>query len=673
MRVSRSLTIKQMAAVFAVVMVFVAVFIVVLLFHFVQQSRYTTATQMESIAHSVRRPLSAAILKADIPQAEAILSQIQPSGILSRADVVLPNQFQALRVSFVTERSVPVLMARIFELPVQISLPLYSLERPANPQPLAYLVLQADSWRMYRTILSTISTLVTAWLLLVLVLTVGITWCINRLIVHPLRRMGRELNDISPQDAVGHQLKIPALHHDDEIGLLVRSYNRNQQAVRRQQDEQVRLSTRFPGSELPNKALLQALVEQDLQAGKPLAMIVLASETLQESAGVLNEEQREALVLTLVSRLQQHLPAGMVLAQVNLYDFAVLARGITDPWQAMQLARQLLAAVNEKLPLNAIYLRPSASVGIAMRIADIRAEQLLRRAVSAAFAARQMGKNQIQFFDPEQMVRAQQRLTEENDILGALENEQFALWLQPQIRLSDERVASVEVLLRQQQPDGSWTLPDGLIDRIESCGLMVTVGNWVLESAVRLLSSWQRRGVEIPVSVNISALQLVQPDLVERLMTLLQRYAIAPGSLILEVTESRRIDDPQAAVNILRPLRHAGVRIALDDFGMGYASLHQLHHMKSVPVDILKIDKNFVSGLPEDGSIVSLILTMARNLNLEAIAEGVETEAQLNWLREAGVEIVQGYLFARAMSPEAFTQRYLTPDSDDDVKNYEKK
>lgn len=150
-------------------------FCTILLFHFVQQSRFTTATQLESIARSVREPLSAAILKADIPEAEAILSRIQPAGIVSRADVVLPNQFRALRMRFILERPVPVTVTRLFELPVQISLPIYSLERPANPQPLAYLVLQADSYRMYKFVMSALATLVTAYLLLVLMLTVALT------------------------------------------------------------------------------------------------------------------------------------------------------------------------------------------------------------------------------------------------------------------------------------------------------------------------------------------------------------------------------------------------------------------------------------------------------------------------------------------------------------------
>ncbi|EFL4495124.1 biofilm formation regulator HmsP [Escherichia fergusonii] len=659
MRVSRSLTIKQMAVVAAVVLVFVFVFCTVLLFHLVQQNRYNTATQLESIARSVREPLSSAILKGDIPQAEAILSSIKPAGVVSRADVVLPNQFQALRKSFIPERPVPVMVTRLFELPVQISLGVYSLERPANPQPIAYLVLQADSFRMYKFVMSTLSTLVTIYLLLSLILTVAISWCINRLILHPLRNIARELNAIPPQELIGHQLALPRLHHDDEIGLLVRSYNLNQQLMQRHYEEQSENALRFPVSDLPNKALLMEMLEQVVARKQTTALMIITCETLRDTAGVLKEAQREILLLTLVEKLKSVLSPRMVLAQISGYDFAVIANGVQEPWHAITLGQQVLTIMNERLPIESIQLRPSGSIGVAMFHGDLSAEQLYGHAVSAAFTAMRKGKNQIQFFEPKQMEAAQQRLTEESDILNALENHQFALWLQPQVDMTSGKVLSAEVLLRMQQPDGSWELPDGLIERIESCGLMVTVGQWVLEESCRLLSAWQERGINMPLSVNLSALQLMHPNMVPELLGLLSRYRVQPGMLILEVTESRRIDDPHAAVAILRPLRNAGVRIALDDFGMGYAGLRQLQHMKSLPVDVLKIDKMFVEGLPDDDSMIRAIIMLAQSLGLEMIAEGVETEAQRDWLAKAGVGIAQGFLFARAVPIDLFAERYL--------------
>ncbi|HEY2455424.1 MAG TPA: biofilm formation regulator HmsP [Scandinavium sp.] len=664
MRVSRSLTIKQMAMVAGVTMVFAFVFCSILMFHFVQQNRYATAMQLESVARAVREPLSASILKGDIPEAEMILGRIQPAGIVSRADVVLPNQFQALRMRFIEERPVPVMITRLFELPVQISLPIYSLQRPANPQPLAYLVLQSDSYRSYKFVMSALATLVTTYLLLVLMLTVAITWCINRLIVRPLRVLARELNDVPSQERVGHQLTLPRLHHDDEIGMLVRSYNRNQQILLRQHEELSSQSTRFPISDLPNKAFLLALLEQTVAHKKTTALMIVACETLQDTAGVLQESQREILLLTLAEKLKSVISPRMVLAQVSAYDFAILAHGVKEPWHAITLGQQVLTIVNERLPLQGIQLRPSASIGITMFHGDMSAEQLYRRAVSAAFTARRKGKNQIEFFDPAQMEKAQQRLTEESDILSALDNQQFAVWLQPQMDIASGKVCSAEVLLRLRQPDGSWELPPDLIERIESCGLMITVGYWVLEEACRQLAAWQSRGIMMPLSVNLSALQLLHHDMVADMLELLHRYRIERDTLVLEVTESRRIDDPKAAVAILRPLRNAGVQIALDDFGMGYAGLRQLQHMKSLPVDVLKIDKIFVDSLPDDTSMVSAIIQLARSLNLSIVAEGVETQEQLEWLKSAGVDIAQGFLFARAVPPDVFEQDYLSAQTD---------
>lgn len=173
-----------------------------------------------------------------------------------------------------------------------------------------------------------------------------------------------------------------------------------------------------------------------------------------------------------------------------------------------------------------------------------------------------------------------------------------------------------------------------LIERIESCGLIIPVGYWVMEEACRQLAAWQSQGIMLPLSVNVSLLQLLEHDRGEEMLKLIARYRIAPGTLILEVTESCRMDDPQDVMARLRPLREAGVQIALDDFGMGYAGLHQLQQMKAL-VDILKIDKVFIDMLPEDVSMVPAMIQLARGLSLRIVAEGVENDAQRRWLQAA--------------------------------------
>lgn len=633
----------------AVSVFFLFIFSVVLLFHFVQSHRYHTAMQMESIARSVRQPLSAAILKANIPEAEAILREIKPAGVISRADVVLPNQFQALRMRFTPERPIPVTLARLFELPVQISLPLYSLERPANPQPLAYLVLQADSWRLYRFIINAISTLLTTFLLLALILSVAITWCINRLILHPLRDITRALNALDAHELAHHQLTIPRLHQDDEIGMLVRTYNRNQQALARQVDEARTSGTRFPLTGLPNQALLTALLEQAVAGGGATALLYVACEPLREG----NESQRDALQHARVDKLRSVLTPRMVLAQISQDDFAIIAHGVKTPEHAVTLTQQLLAALNEPLESPAAAQTGGASIGVAMFDGRQSASTLYQSAISAALDARRSGINQVAFFG-EASVN-----TQESAMQSALARRQYAIWLQPQVDMRNGNIVGAEALLRERQPDGDWTLPVGFIDNIESSGLIVTVGDWVLEEACQLLARWQAHGITLPLSVNVSSLQLLTRDLVQTMLQRLERYAIAPGTLVLEMTESQRIDDTEAAIAILRPLREAGVRIALDDFGMGYSSLSQLQKMKALPVDSLKIDKSFIDSLPDDDSVVSAIISMAKKLNLELVAEGIQNESQRDWLLNAGVTVGQGYLFGKAMTPAAFEDAWL--------------
>jgi len=537
LRVSRSLTIKQMAMVAVVSMFFVLIFCVILLFHFLQQNRYNTATQLESIARSVREPLSAAILKADIPEAEAIIKQIKPAGVVSRADVMLPNQFQALRMRFIPERPVPVTITRMFELPIQISLPIYSLERPVNPQPLAYLVLQADSYRVYKFVISTLSTLVTAYLLLTLMLTVALTWCINRLVMHPLRKIARELDEIPPQALPGHQLPLPRHHKDDEIGRIVRSYNRNQQQLQHQQEESHVQTVRFPVSELPNKAVLLALLEQAVTADARAALLIISSDTLRDTAGVLHEEQREVLLLTLVEKLKSVLSPGMMLAQLNISDFALFAPAIEAPWQAMKLSKQVLTVINERVPLKGIQLRPHANLGVAMTGSAHSAQALLQQATSALAAAQRTGKNQIHFFDVQQRDAAQRWLSQEAEMLSALEQQRFALWLQPLRAQPEGEVVSARALLRLRKPDDNEVADAALFAQIAACGLTGKVCDWMLEEACRLLADWQARGITLPLAVALPAEALLQQANVASVAERLRHYDLPPQRLRLDICE----------------------------------------------------------------------------------------------------------------------------------------
>ncbi|WLS79083.1 biofilm formation regulator HmsP [Erwinia pyri] len=662
MRVSRSLTIKQMATVSGVAAVTISVFIVIQLFHFVQQRRIDYAQQMENVAHTVREPLSQAVLKADIPQAEQILNSLKPAGILARAEVVLPNGLQALHTDFEPEKPVPEFIATLFELPVKITVPLYSLE-PANPKPLALLVLQADSWRVYQFILSAISTMVTTYLLLALILSVAISWCINKLIVRPLRKIANELQDLPPQEAISHQLTLPDRHRDDELGMLIRSYNRNQQVAEAVHDEMSRLTTRFALTNLPNKTLFLALLEQHLASvpsDESFTVMVLRIETLLEANGVVLDEQRNTLLLTLLEKIRHCIDDQTVVGQLSGSDFVLLVKRANKPFRAMRLARLLLMRLNQPVALQEMHLRPNVSIGLAQREAStLTASEFLSRAASAMMSARHQGKNQILFYDPLMMERAHKRMTQEHDILQGLEEEQFTLFLQPQIDMRNGKLVGAEALLRMRQPDGSWALPEDLIVNAEEIGVIGALGRWVFEESCRVLAAWQKHGITLPLSVNLSAVQLREPDMVSHLQELIRRHQIAPGSLILEITETAQVGEPEQALRLLSELQKAGVSVALDDFGMGYANLNWLSQFKALPISKLKMDRSFVCILPDDDTMVRIVAAIAEIIKLDVIAEGVETSQQRDWLLARGIYIAQGYLYSGALPLAVFNQRYL--------------
>jgi diguanylate cyclase (GGDEF)-like protein len=579
---------------------------------------------------------------------------------------VLPNEFQALHANFPPERPVPTLIARLFELPIQISVPLYSLERvPANPQPLAYLVLQADSFRMYQFILSMLSTMLSTYLLLALILSVSISWCMNRLMVHPLRAMAKELDNISQEEALYHQLILPVLHQDDELGLLVRNYNRNQQRLAKAYAEMSRMSTHHPVTELPNQALFTALLEQHIASSlrpERFNLLVIGIETLHEASGVLNPAMREALLLTLAKKLRECIDENGVLAQLSKTEFAILAKGVERPFHAMQLARRIMAQINAPLSLQEMPLRPSASIGIAHYLnSGESAEQLLRSATSAMMTAHREGKNQVLFFEPSLTERTQKRLTQESEILHAIEQRRFTLFLQPQVDMQSNAVIGAEALLRWQQYDGSFILPADVIPLAEELGVIVPLGNWVLEEACLILADWQTRGITLPLAVNVSPIQMKHEDFVPHLKSLLAQHQIDPRKLLLEITETVRIDDLDRALALLRELHDLGLSIALDDFGMGYSSLNYLNRLKCLPIDLIKIDKSFIQGLPTDDAMVRIVSSISEVLALPVMAEGVENAEQRDWLLQHGIHSGQGFLFARPLPRSEFEAEFCQP------------
>ncbi|WP_085652333.1 HAMP domain-containing protein [Lonsdalea britannica] len=356
MHVRRSLTIKQMTVISAVSVTAVCLFIVIQLFHFVHQRRDDYVRQLEHIAYSVRTPLTNAVLQGDVVEADGLLNNLLPVGFLSRAYLVLPGELHTLHANFPSERPLPRWIARTFNLPIEVSIPLYSLPQVPGSTPLAHLVLQADSYRMFQFIVSTFSTLLVTYLLLALILSVGITWCVKHRVVNPLRLIIKELQDVPAESLPDCPLTLPERHSDDELGMLVRSYNRN---LRRWK------SHRRAGDEvLTDKAtLINALSRQR----EPFCLCVVGLE---------GEAVRGSDTLPpMLAALRTVIGDSSLLARLDNDEYAVLGAVPATPdlaqaWghQTLALLREggLLAGVNVSIGLLAVpdeaaFMQPNAA------------------------------------------------------------------------------------------------------------------------------------------------------------------------------------------------------------------------------------------------------------------------------------------------------------------------
>ncbi|MGE8409951.1 MAG: EAL domain-containing protein [Pseudomonas sp.] len=328
--------------------------------------------------------------------------------------------------------------------------------------------------------------------------------------------------------------------------------------------------------------------------------------------------------------------------------------------RAINVAEQILGNLVRPFVLENREFFVTASIGIALSPQDgSELSQLMKNADTAMYHAKERGKNNFQFYQADMNASALERLELESDLRHALEQNEFILYYQPQFSGDGKRLTGAEALLRWRHPQRGLVPPGDFIPVIEELGLVVDVGDWVIAEACRQLKAWHQARVRVPkVSVNISARQFSDGQLGTRIANILNETGLPPACLELELTESILMREVHEAMQILDSLKNLGLSIAVDDFGTGYSSLN---YLKQFPIDVLKIDRTFVDGLPEgeqDAQIARAIIAMAHSLNLAVIAEGVETHEQLEFLREHGCDEVQGYLFGRPMPAHQFEAQF---------------
>jgi diguanylate cyclase (GGDEF)-like protein len=410
---------------------------------------------------------------------------------------------------------------------------------------------------------------------------------------------------------------------------------------------------------LPNRVLFMDHLTQSVQRAKrrkhcPFAVLFLDFDRFKLINDSLGHMVGDQLLIAIAGRLKAIVRPGDIVARLGGDEFTILLEDLNTPDEAIFVAKRLLSNLAEpfRLPAREVFI--TASVGVALSTAGYeRADDVLRDADTAMYQAKSLGKARYEVFDKTMHANASELLQIETDLWRALERKELTLDYQPIVSLHTGRIAGFEALLRWLHPRRGKVSPLEFISVAEETGLIVPIGQWVLNQACRQTREWQELYPQEPplhVSVNLSAKQFMQPDLIEQVSLALESSGLNPASLKVELTESMVMQNVELATQMLKQLHALGVEISLDDFGTGYSSLSQLHRF---PISTLKVDRSFVSSMTanqEHLEIIRTIMALARNLEMEVIAEGVETQEQAAVLRAMDCEYGQGYYFSRALN-----------------------
>ncbi|MNZ65665.1 Phytochrome-like protein cph2 [compost metagenome] len=417
-----------------------------------------------------------------------------------------------------------------------------------------------------------------------------------------------------------------------------------------------------PLTQLPNRARLHARLAQAIghaeQSGLQLALLFIDLDRFKNINDSLGHAVGDELLIQVARRLSGAVRASDTVSRLGGDEFVILLENLPHAEQAALVAKALLQATAGQYLVAGHELAVTPSIGIAVYPADgADAETLLKNADAAMYHAKAVGRNNFQFFTAAMNTRVSEHLDLENRLRQALERHELSLHYQPQYDLDSGRLSGCEALMRWHNPVLGQVPPDKFIPIAEDSGLILVLGEWALHEACRQAMAWQAQGLPaLPVAVNVSAMQFRHADLADQVERALRDSGLPPRLLELELTESVLAENLEQVGATLARLKQLGVRLAMDDFGTGYSSLSYLKHFK---LDTLKIDRSFVSDLPDFGDNAALAITiigMARSLGMTCIAEGIEASAQEEFLRAHGCSRGQGYLFSRPLSAAAMTE-----------------
>jgi diguanylate cyclase (GGDEF)-like protein/PAS domain S-box-containing protein len=415
---------------------------------------------------------------------------------------------------------------------------------------------------------------------------------------------------------------------------------------------------------LPNRVLLQDRLTQAAayanRSGNPLWVMLIDLDRFKFVNDSLGHKAGDLLLKTVAQRLQDSVRESDTVARLSGDEFVAILAEYPDAALTPDVTQRIMRAVAQPVMLEGKEFFVTCSIGVAVYDPDgTPAQRLIEHADIAMYRAKKMGRNNTQFYQPAMNEEALERVRIESALRNALERNEFVLHYQPQLDLQSGRVVGMEALIRWRHPELGMVAPHRFIGLAEETGLIVPIGAWVLQTACAQAKAWQDAGHgALRIAVNLSPRQFSEPNLVASIADVLRQTALPPACLEIELTEGLFMHDVAQAVELLHKLKALGLALSIDDFGTGYSSFS---YLRKFPIDVLKIDRSFVSDIVEgdEAAIVVSIIALAHNLKLRVIAEGVETLAQLDYLRRNGCDEIQGYYFSPPVAPADFERMLI--------------